>query len=347
MSRLAIASVLVMVALIAPSAEAQWLKYPTPGIPRTVDGKPDLSAPPPRGSDGKPDLSGVWRGGGKYQSDLRHSDVQRWAQEQARRHAAAFYSDRWAVLCLPPGPMINFSGPLTIIQTPDRLAMLYEVPNNYRQIFTDGRELPRDPNPTWQGYSVGRWDGDTLVADTIGFNDRSMIGRPLYPHSEDLRISERYRRRDFGHIDLHITVNDPKSFLRPWTIDAELVLEADAEMLETVCNENEKDRQHFVLAANTDAAEVPLSPSVLAKYVGTYAMILPGGGERGMTVTLEGDQLMGSSTDGERALFIPQSTTTFIGLRGSLMEFISNQQGEVTHVLVDGELKVPRVAREK
>src|SRR4029434_2902485 len=134
MSRLAIASVLVMVALLAPCAEAQWLKYPTPGIPRTVDGKPDLSAPAPRGSDGKPDLSGVWRGGRKYQSDLKHSDVQRWAQEQARRHAANFYSDRWAVLCLPPGPMINFSGPLRILQTPLMLAMLYEVPNNYRQI---------------------------------------------------------------------------------------------------------------------------------------------------------------------------------------------------------------------
>jgi hypothetical protein len=201
--------VLAVTALVTTGAEAQWLHHPTPGIPRTSEGRPDLSASVPRTLDGKPDLSGLWRAGGKYQSDLKHSDVRPWAQEQAKRHAANFYSDRWAVLCVPPGPMINFSGPLRLLQTPLMLAMLYEVPNNYRQIFTDGRELPRDPNPTWQGYSVGQWDGDTLVVETTGFNDRSMVGRPPYPHSEDLRVTERYRRRDFGHIELQMIIDDP------------------------------------------------------------------------------------------------------------------------------------------
>src|SRR5688572_2991476 len=180
---------------------AQWLTQPTPGIPRTGDGKANLSAPAPRTAEGKPDLSGLWEAAPKYDSDFTPSVALPWAREQAQTREANPASDSWGTLCLPPGPMINLTGPLRIIQTPDTFAILYEVPNNFRQIFMDGRDLPKDPNPTWQGYSVGRWDGDTLVVDSIGFNDKSMVGRPNYPHTEALRLTERYRRRDFGHID--------------------------------------------------------------------------------------------------------------------------------------------------
>ena len=120
----------------------------------------------------------------------------------------------------------------------------------------DGRGLPKDPNPTWQGYSVGRWDGDTLVVDSIGFNDKSMVGRPGYPHTEALRVTERYRRRDFGHIDLQMTIDDPKAYTRSWTIHTELVLEADTELLEYVCNENEKSRQHFVQPSTSSSTDI-------------------------------------------------------------------------------------------
>jgi hypothetical protein len=335
--------VLALSALVAlpTMGFGQWLEHSTPGIPRTSDGKPDLSAPSPRTPDGKPDLSGLWRAGTKFESDLKHSDAQPWAQEQAIRHAANLYADRWAVLCLPPGPMINLTGPLKIVQTPGIMAILYELSNNYRQIFTDGRDLPKDPNPTWQGYSVGRWDGDTLVVETIGFNDKSMIGRPPYPHSEELRVMERYRRRDFGHIDQQMTVDDPKTFLRPWRINAELVFDPDTEMLEFVCNENEQDRHHFVLPQNTRGNEgLNIDAAVLAKYVGTYGIPL-----RRVTVTLDGDQLTIHSTDGEHALLVPQSATTFVGLRGAIVEFILNERGEVTHLLVEGQIKVPRIVQ--
>jgi len=339
----------VLVALIAlltipTTGFGQWLKHPTPGILRISDGKPDLSAPAPRTHDGKPDLSGLWRAGTKFESDFKVSDAQPWAQEQAKRHAANLGTDTWAVLCLPPGPMINFTGPLKILQTANIVAILYEVPNNYRQIFTDGRDLPKDPNPTWQGYSVGSWDGETLVVETMGFNDKSTVGRPAYPHSEDLRITERYHRRDFGHVDLEMKVEDPKAFLRPWTINAELVFEPDTEMLEFVCNENEKDRQHFVVTQDT-GNQMHVDVAVLAKYAGTYEATNARGDSVTVSVTLVNDQLMFALPGGTPGPLIPQSDTTFVGPRGFVAEFIINEQGVVTQLVshtAEGEIKARR-----
>src|SRR5262245_40040151 len=290
--RAKLAAVLTVITLFTmPTMESgQWLTHPTSGIPRTSDGKPDLSAPAPRTQDGKADLSGLWTAGPKFESDFKPADAQPWAQEQAKRYVANLGTDTWAVLCLPPGPMINFVGPLKILQTPGIVAILYEVPNNYRQIFTDGRELPKDPDPTFQGYSIGRWDGDTLVVETIGFKDKSTIGRPSYPHSEDLRLTERYRRRDFGHIDLQMKIDDPKTFSRPWTINAELVFDPDTGLLEFVCTENEKDRQHFVLTQDT-GTRAQVDVALLAKYTGTYQATRPRGVVT-VSSTLEGDQLM-------------------------------------------------------
>jgi len=222
------------------SLSAQWVRYPTPGIPRTPDGKPNLSAAAPRSVDGKPDLSGLWHAGPKWDTDFKETDVQQWAQEQARRRLANPASLSWSVLCLPPGPMVTFSGPLKIIKTPQIVAVLYEVPNNFRQIFLDGRSLPKDPNPTWQGYSVGRWEGETLVVESNGFNDKSWLGRPGVPHTEALRVTERLTRRDLGHMDIEVTFEDPKAYAKPFTNTRTFTLRPDWEIMEYSCEENNK-----------------------------------------------------------------------------------------------------------
>ena len=338
------ASLLAVVALAtaASPAAAQWLTQTTPGIPRTADGKPNLSAPAPRTPEGKPDLSGLWHPGGNSSADITPGDALPWAQEAARQREIDPPYDGWALVCLPPGPMISFSGPMRIIQTPQLVAMLYELPNNFRQIYTDGRALPKDPNPTFQGYSVGHWEGDTFVVETIGYNDRSLVGRPPHPHTEALRTIERYRRRDFGHIDLQVIVEDPKAFTRPWTLRTELLFDADTDLLEYVCNENEKSRQHFVRPEKT--SEFHVEPSVLAKYAGVYEITSPRGPVRA-TVALDGDQLAMTAPGRGTARLIPQSATTFL-FRGAVVEFALNDKGEVTHLTVravEGDFKGPRI----
>jgi hypothetical protein len=333
------------VLLVCPSTgSTQWLQHPTPGIPRTSDGKPDLSAPAPRTHEGKPDLSGLWEAVDNFETDFKSADAMPWAQAEVRKREENPPHDSWAILCLPAGPNVTFTGPFKIIQTPGTTAILYETTNNYRQIFTDGRELPTDPNPTWQGYSVGRWDGDTLVVETTGFNDRSRLGRPAqYPHSEALRITERYRRRDFGHIDLQMTVDDPKTFTRPWTTKAELVLRPDTEMLEYVCNENEKDRQHFVQTRDT-AVGVAGDVATLRRFVGTYEVNGPRGRPITVTVTLEDDHLMLDVPGRGRSPMIQQSPTMFQS-QGAAVEFIVDDQGEATQLVahvVEGDFKGSR-----
>src|SRR5262245_48541665 len=156
------ASSLTLLALVLlPSiGGAQWLKEPTPGIPRTSDGKANLSAPAPRLANGKPDLSGLWNADRKFDTDFKTGDALPWAEAIHKQRQDNPAADSWSTLCLPTGPMIAFSGPMKIVHTPQAVTVLYEVPNNFRQIFMDGRSLPVDPNPTYQGYSIGRWDGD-------------------------------------------------------------------------------------------------------------------------------------------------------------------------------------------
>ena len=326
------------------AAPAQWLRQPTRGIPRTADGTPNLTAPAPRTSEGRPDLSGLWEAGPRFESDLKPADTQPWALAKSREREANPASDGWSTLCLPPGPMITFSGPLKIAHGPDAVTILYEVPNNFRQIFTDGRPLPQDPNPTWQGYSIGRWDGDTFVVETIGFNDKSWLGRPGYPHTEALRVTERYRRRDFGHLDVQIAFDDPQAFTRPWTITSELLFQSDTEMLEFVCNENERDRQHFVQPSSTSSA-ITVDPAVLARYAGVYDVPTPRGLIKA-TVRIEGDQLMIDAQAQGSGVMVPLSQTTF-RFRGASLEFVSNENGEVTHLVVhvvEGDFKGARLS---
>ena len=262
-------------------APGQWLNYRTAGTPRGADGKPNLSAKAPRAPNGKPDLSGVWRtaydspdenerlfGAGvktfvepgddpssfsKYFLDIlvdfaRDANPMRPATADVFRQNAARKSNSSSANCLPQGlprTDINSYAPFKILQTPGVIAVLYEVDNTHRQIYIDGRPLPTDPQPTWGGYSVGRWEGDTLVVDVAGFNDRTWLDSGGHPHSDALRIQERFHRRDFGHMDLTVTVDDPKMYTKPFTIKVTEVLLPDTDILESVCNENEKDRVHL------------------------------------------------------------------------------------------------------
>jgi hypothetical protein len=244
------------------TAQAQWLNHRTPGIPRLPDGKPNLAAPTPRTPDGKPDLSGLWATPclecGPSQrlffdlaKDLNPADVQMtpWAAAIQKQRESRDHVDDPFGYCLPPGvPRMHFViGSYRIVSTPAVTAFLHEtaVGMIFRTVFTDGRSLPTVSEPTWLGYSIGRWEGDTFVVETAGFNDGGWLdtakGRP---HSDALHLTERFRRRDFGHIDLSITIDDPKAYLKPWTVTTVLTLQADTEMLESFCDNHDKTMEH-------------------------------------------------------------------------------------------------------
>ena len=262
-------------------APGQWLNYPTPGTPRGADGKPNLSAKTPRAANGRPDLSGVWRtaydspdenerlfGAGvkafiepgddpssfsKYFLDIlvdfpRDAKPMRPDAAELFRKNAVAKANSSSARCLPQGlPRTDIERiDVTAAKAlPGVIAVLYEVDNTHRQIYTDGRTLPVDPQPTWGGYSVGRWDGDTLIVDAAGFNDKTWLDSGGHPHSDALRVQERFHRLDFGHMDLTVTVDDPKMYTRPFTIKVTEMLLPDTDILESVCNENEKDLTHL------------------------------------------------------------------------------------------------------
>jgi hypothetical protein len=331
MSRsLAAAITSVALTLCSAPAVAQWTAHPTPGLPRSADGKPNLSAPAPRAADGKPDLSGVWRvRQSSYlfyvTSPLKPADIEPWAAAIYKQRADNFRSDTDGIRCLPPGPKAGISGgglPMKIVQTPSLVVLLYEYQTIYRQVFLDGRALPDDPNPTWMGYSIGRWDGDTLVVTTAGYNDKTTIDLGGHPHTEALRVTERFHRRDAGHIDLQVTLDDPKAYRRSWTLPIELDLMADSELIEYVC-ENEKDAKHLV-GKRGEEFHVPVD--VLSKYVGTYE------GRRRYVVTLDGDRLMIDQDGGGNVPLFAHSETTFTQ-EGQGIEFVKDSQGRVTGLI--------------
>jgi hypothetical protein len=205
----------------------------------------------------------------------------------------------------------------------------------YRQIFLDGRELPKDPNPDWMGYAVGRWEGDTLVAESTGYNDRTWLELG-YPHTESLRITERFHRNDFGHIEVEVASSDPRAYEKPWTAEKEFQYRPDTELLEYVCAENEKDRIHLVGKNSDDLKNtVKLAPEVLSKYVGTYERQIPRGPQE-IKVALEDGGLTLSAAGSPPWPMMAHSETVFTSL-GNRYEFFKNEKGEVTHFLmVDG-----------
>ncbi len=209
------------------------------------------------------------------------------------------------------------------------VALLFnvDVGDSYRQIFLDGRELPKDPNPTWRGYSVGHWEGDALVVETAGFNDRSWLDMVGHPHSERLHVTERFHRIDFGHMDLQVTFDDPETMTRPLTVRAAINYLPDTDMLEGVC-ENERDAPHLV--GQTATLGVDVSAEILVKYAGTYELRdalpgLPPGFPPPYTVTLAGGHLYVGALP-----LIPQSDTRFQEFDGSVVEFSRDANGAVT-----------------
>jgi hypothetical protein len=266
--------VLVVAWMLVAPVEGQWVHQPTSGIPRTPDGKPNLAAPAPRGPDGKPDLSGLWeRPADRYfnniMADLKPEEIQPWAEALYHRRLRDFQKDSMITLCLPLGPTYNTTPyrESRIVQTPTLIAILNDD-LTHRQIFMDGRTLEKDPNPNWMGYSVGRWDGDTLVVESNGFNDRTWLDSDGHPHTDGLRITERYRRPDFGHMELQMTLDDPGVYPKPWTVTVQMAFAADLEMIEYFC-ENEKDRKRMD-SQGPRLSEAPLDPATLAQYVGVY-----------------------------------------------------------------------------
>jgi hypothetical protein len=266
MTRCVAVAAFTLWAAAAPILHAQWLTHPAPGVPRQSNGQPNLSAPTPRTLDGRPDLSGIWATEcGVYgrdecfirslffdlAKDLKPEDVQMtpWAsaiqqQRESRNHVDDPYG-----YCLPPGtPRIYFGGgPFRIVQTPEVTAFLYETIANmtFRQVYTDGRALPRNAEPTWLGYSVGRWDGDTFVVETTGFRDGGWLDtRKARPHSDALRVVERFRRLDYGRAELTITIDDAKAFLQPWTITTPLRLLPDTSLIESFCESHDSTMDH-------------------------------------------------------------------------------------------------------
>ncbi|MSV35311.1 MAG: hypothetical protein EXQ47_06895 [Bryobacterales bacterium] len=274
---------IVLFALAFTCAQAQWVKYPEPGVPRLRDGTVNLKAPPPRTREGKPDLSGVWMHeittvaevrrlfGDRFEAgitlappgmeigtqhkywfdlfvDFKPGEVQMRPQAEQLMRRRAAESDPSNVCGGTPGGFFRadlLSEPIKIVQAPRMTIILYEVGNLHRQIYTDGRPLPKEFDfPSFLGYSTGRWEGDTLVVETAGFNGQTALDAMGHPHSEKLRVTERFRRRDFGHLDMEITFDDPVMYNKPFTVKIPHYLVPDTDIFEMFC-ENEKDRIHL------------------------------------------------------------------------------------------------------
>jgi hypothetical protein len=253
MKRLLIVAAILAAAV--PSA-AQWLRIPTPGIPRTPTGRPDLTAPAPRGPDGRPLITGLWRPSGRVIGDIRTGlkpgesvPFQPWAEALYKSRVANDAKDDPTSNCIVGGvPRSDFVPyPFKIVNTPGVVLILYEAIHSYRQIFTDGRPLPKDPSPAWFGYSIGRWEGDVFVVESSGFNDNVWLDNAGVPATEQLRVTERFIRRDFGHMDIEVTIDDPKAYTRPWVVRQPLDYQADNELIEYICNENNR---YFTLVPN-------------------------------------------------------------------------------------------------
>ncbi|HEY7335582.1 MAG TPA: hypothetical protein VH639_11910 [Bryobacteraceae bacterium] len=251
-SRVVLAALFSLAAL--PVA-AQWRNLPTKGIPRAADGKPNLSAPVRRTNDGHPDLSGIWEpNANKYvrdiAADLKPDSVPflPWAKALFDERATGSLSKGDPdANCLPQGvPKIDAApAPWKIVQTPGYIVVVYEAFNLWRQIFLDGRALDPDPNPTWMGYSTGKWDRDTLVVDSRGFNGKAWLDQLGKPSTDALHVTERFHRKDYGHMDLEITIDDSKAYSKPWTVTEPVHLLPETELLEFICNENNRDVEHL------------------------------------------------------------------------------------------------------
>jgi hypothetical protein len=254
---------IAVLAGFSSAVSAQWPPYPRSGVPRTADGEPALDAPVPRAADGRPDFTGVWRVvrsdasappddvpvagfanvGAGFKDGL---PLQPWAADLLAHRRADNSKDNPEAHCLPMG-ILQFhtqGAPRKLIQARDSLVILYEASSGVRQIFTDGRPLPdNDPQPWWYGYSVGRWDGDTLVVETAGLRDDGWLDIWGTPLTDAARLTERFRRVSFGRMQIDITIDDPKAYTRPWMVRVNQQLMPDDDLIEFICLENQQFTQ--------------------------------------------------------------------------------------------------------
>ena len=337
--------VAALVVIWSGALAAQWLGHATPGIPRTADGKPNLAAPAPRAPDGRPDLSGLWaKSSVKYArnvaADLKPEDLRPATRKTVEARREDLGKDGMQVRCLPLGPAYATSGDSTgsemmrIIQTPQVIVML-NPDLTYRQIWMDGRKLETTPNPSWMGYSVGRWEGDTLVVESFGFHPGTWLDRDGHPHTDQLRLTERYRRPTFGKLETDVTFDDPGAYAKPWTVKVESDYAPDTEMLEWVCNEGAgRSLVHWVGTAEDDRRnEVKVPADVLSRYVGTYdeqppfwhSVQISGAAQasgRTVQITVEEGRLVGDMDSRGKQVLIAASNTEFSGLYGLGVQFV-------------------------
>ena len=263
-----------ILACAAVTAPAQWRHVVTKGVPMTAEGTPDYEAPAPKLADGKtPDLSGIWDAEKRpcdetktrlgcldalfgipvaafniATGDKELLPMQPWAEALVKQRKDGFGKDDPAARCQPLAPARAWSAFLNqkIIQTPEGLTILDEYMSQYRQISLDGRPLPKDPDLSFKGYSVGRWEGDTLVVETVGFKDDLWLDGWGHPLTSQARTVERIRRVNYGNLEVELTVDDPKAYTKPWTTTIKLALVLNTDLLEYICNENEKSSTHLV-----------------------------------------------------------------------------------------------------
>src|SRR6516165_8435890 len=245
-----------IVLTVTAVASAQWDPYPWKRVPRTPDGKVDLNAPAQSTPYGKPDLSGFWMPDDPVKhllnlaADLKPEDVplKPWARELYNRRIENNGKDHPGVSCLPSGipEKDNIPDGLKLVQTEDLVLLLHESRTIYRQIFTDGRQLPKDAQPTWMGYSIGHWEGDTFVVETIGQNGKTWLDMRGLPGTEALRVIERYSRPNIGRIDIDVTIDDPKAYTKSWNVKLQWKLIPDTDLIESICEENSRDLPHMV-----------------------------------------------------------------------------------------------------
>jgi hypothetical protein len=272
---------LLSLAVLPSATFAQWPDYPSPNVPKTKDGKPDVTGPVPRAADGHPDLTGLWeyfrerpqnrpatpppappagpgtgfgavapRSNSFFNIGISLKDglpFTPWAADLRKGRMSGNNQDNPDAHCLPIGLMQlhQHPQPRKIIQTPAVTVILYEAQGGVRQIFTDGRPLPKDVEPWWYGYSVGHWDGDTFVVETTGFRDDVWLDVEGSPLTSSGKMTERFKRVDFGHMNIDVTVEDPKAYTKPWTVTIKQRILLNTDLIEFICNENEKDAQHY------------------------------------------------------------------------------------------------------
>jgi hypothetical protein len=338
---------LIILLLAGFPLSAQWLDFLTPDIPRTADNQPDLTAPAPKNAEGYPDLSGMWVPVDAHGSLFDPDKTQEWARQLMAEHESNFFGKEPRFNCLPNGPASYPASALAdgmrrFVQRPTFLAIL-SSDMTYRQVFLDGRELETDPFPTWIGYSAAHWEGDTLVVESNGYNDKTWLNGLGLQHTDRLRITERYQRVDFGHIKLEITYDDPGTFTEPVQALVEMEYRADTALLENVCNESSIGLSHWkgeIKQAEEKAVDV--SEEILATYVGTYEGIWLGNvitaeivledGEISLIRTPPYGDNIGGNIESAKSRLIPQSENAFDCSCGVGFVFKANGEGVVTGV---------------